>query len=335
MKHQSKQFSKKYYLFGIIALVFIALIVEAFFIGRISDRFWPKKATRLEKMEENLPSIKLPEISIRNSFDASTSDSANSSDPKGTIRDRKNPTIPDRGNSGSSELKVLSANMVGIWDKSELVGLRIIGEIKNISNQVINGAKPVIRFYGNEKLMATKVGNWNEGYQFLKLEPGEINVYDILIPNPPESEMITVEMRGESADDPEGTIRNSFDPGSSEDFDPGSSFPDRGNSGSSATYLKIKEKNLSKEILEKDNQKMIYYKFTGILININPAEIINPRIYVWLKNDQGKVIASAYKTFESDLLTKNQELEVNLLLIPFTPDSKQFEYEVKTWGERL
>jgi len=32
--------------------------------------------------------------------------------------------------------------------------------------------------------------------------------------------------------DPEKTIRNSFDPGSSEDFDPGSSFPDRKSSGS-------------------------------------------------------------------------------------------------------
>lgn len=241
----------------------------------------------------------------------------------------KSGLVPEEEKWESSGLRVLSGKVVPIMQKKtpltedssspsasqeegfSIVGIRVVGEMKNVGEEVVTGAKAIIKFYDDEeKLLATKIGNWTEGYEFLPLGPGEINVYDLLVPNPPKSKWISIQLK-ENQGEATGGIRG---------------LPE----------LKIKEKDLEETSLKQEEEEIVYYKFKGILVNTGEAEIANPKVYVWLKNDEGKVIGITSKTFEADLLTKNDELEVNLLLVPFTlEEEKVFGYEMKAFGERL
>lgn len=227
-----------------------------------------------------------------------------------------------------SGLKVLSGKILPIFQKNDpltdgsaspsasqeeefsIVGIRIVGEMKNIGKEVISGAKAIIKFYDDdEKLLATKIGNWTEGYEFLSLGPEEINVYDLLVPNPPEAKWISIQLKEDRS---EGISRSRILP-----------------------ELKVKEKSLEETSLEQDEEVLFYYKFKAILVNTEEGEIINPKVYLWLKDAEGKVIGVAYKNFEADLVTQDQELEANLLLVPFTSEEELFSYEVKVFGEKL
>lgn len=236
--------------------------------------------------------------------------------------------VPEEEEWESSGLKVLSGKVVPIVKKNtpftegssspsasqeeefSIVGIRVVGEMKNVGKEVITGAKAIIKFYDEEeKILATKIGNWTEGYEFLALEPDEVNVYDLLVPNPPKSKWISIQLKKDPSE--------------------------KANRLRSAN-LKIKEKSLEEASLKQDEEEIVYYKFKGILINTDEAEVINPKVYLWLKNDEGKVIGVTYKTFEADLLTKDKELEVNLLVVPFTLEKeKVFGYEMKAFGEVL
>jgi len=119
----------------------------------------------------------------------------------------------------------------------------------------------------------------------------------------------------------------SSDTGSKEVHDPVSSL-------SGDQILKIKEKKLEPAVIKRGQDELAYFKFSGILINKSSAEIVNPGLYVWLKSEEGKVIGIASKTFEADLLLPEQELEAILLLIPVST-GKTFDFEVKTFGEKL
>ena len=238
-----------------------------------------------------------------------------------------------------------------------LAAIRILGEVENVGGETVTEAKPIVRFYGKSKgeaaglgeiersseeeegltltpspnaplnlnlqtsprLLATKVGQWNEGYKFLPLAPGEINVYDLVVREPPESETVTIEIRAGSAEEnPSGLESSTRRVGESAEPAP----------------LKIKQKNLESAEVQQGQQKLAYYKFSGTLVNTGEQELINPGIYVWLKNDQNKVIGLSSKTFENDLLAPKQELEVKILIIPVSTD-QVWEDKIKTYGKKI
>ncbi len=290
----------------ILIFSFIVAVAASFWLGRVSLEFWQKRKNLIQSFEENLIEIKLPEIKVHSGEEE----------------------------AADVKLQVLSMNMIGLWSQTEtsatgqadsasetgaaaeqakLTGIRVVGEVKNESAEIITAAQPVVRFYqaDNNQLLATKIGQWSEGYQFVSLAPGEVNVFDLIVTNPPSVEAITLEMRGTAAV-------------------PTSS------AGGPGSFLKVKEKKFEEAVVEKGDQKAVYYKLTGILVNTGQQEIINPRISAWIKDDQNKVIAVGYKEFSADLLAPQQELEANLILIPFSSGSGTvFSQEVKVWGEEI
>ncbi|PIS08858.1 hypothetical protein COT75_04455, partial [Candidatus Beckwithbacteria bacterium CG10_big_fil_rev_8_21_14_0_10_34_10] len=213
----------------------------------------------------------------------------------------------------SPKLKIISAKALPVVEQVEggenkVTGIRVVGEFQNQGQETVLEVKPIVKFYEKGTLVATKIANWASGYQFLPLSSGERSIFDILIPNPPQSEHISTNMRIMETD----------------------------KSGEEGVDLKVKDKGFEEESIERGEEKMAYFKFTGKLFNPHDYSVENPGIMVWLKDDQGQIIASSYKIFEAELIESNQEIEVSTLLIPFDPGSgKVFSHEVRTYGEKL
>jgi hypothetical protein len=288
----------------------------------------------LKQLENVLGSdVKLPEVDLSPSFKVSS----------------KSLGLNGTGALNISALKVLSANLIGIPGKAEaqkpaqkpsfkvsskssglnsaeatdsakpkLAGIRILGEVENTGKDTVRDAKIIIRFFRNGKLIAKKLGAWNQTYKFIPLSPGEINVYDVLVPSPPESDSVTIEM---------------------EEMEPGDS-PKPGFKGFlkawlfSSPALKIKEASIKPAVVEQQGQKLSYYKFSGTLVNTADWEISNPGIYVWIRNDKGKVIGIGSQFFESDLLIPEATLEAKIAIVPVSAE-EMFDYKVKTFGKKL
>lgn len=214
--------------------------------------------------------------------------------------------------SESKALKLLNTNAVAVTLRDDqgnkMAGLRILGEVQNISNQVVEKATIMVKFYGEkETLLATKTGTWNQGYKFLSLAPGEINVYDVLIAEPPASESISIGIKSDRTDKSNRSAR-----------------------------LEIKGEKLEGAVSEKGGQQISYFKFTGTLVNNNEFEVISPGVYVWIEDDKDKVIGSSYQTFSDKTLTKGQELDVALDLLPISPESKiAYHTRGRAFAERL
>jgi hypothetical protein len=263
----------------------------------------PKKESdldRIKNLTSNIESeIKLPEVILGDS-------DLNPDDPN------KLDIVNDK------HLKVISANMIGIYSEAErlqedpeataeatptLAGIRVVGEVQNIGKSSVTDAKVLVRFFDKERTpVATRIGAWNQTYKFLPLAPNEFNVYDVLIPNPPESESITIEFEPADASTPE-----------------------------SVNAIKIKNKSLNKQTATGNNRQITYYTLTGQLVNISGKDIVSPGVYVWLKNEENKIIALGSKIFDTDLLEPDQELEVELIASPLTTGDME-TFEIKTFA---
>jgi len=261
----------------IIAILLISLIAVFFFQKRSSleptdpSLLLEKKQTQIavSSDEEAWDEIALPKIAPEK--------------PTGTA---------------ASKIKLLNANATTAnlkdGEGKKMSGLRILGEIQNMGNKMIENAIVLVNFYGaDEALMDTKIGVWHQDYKFLSLAPGEINIYEVLIPEPPTSESVTVGIQSIPLDQANSPIR-----------------------------LEIKSEKLEGAVLEKDGQQIHYFKFTGTLVNNNDFAVVNPGIYVWIKDDKDKVISASYKTFNDKRLEKGEELNVRLDLLPLSSESK-------------
>ena len=189
-----------------------------------------------------------------------------------------------------------------------LAGLRILGEYQNVGNIPSGDVQAIVRFFDeNDRLLATKRAEPTSPFRFLPLEPNEISSYDILIPEPPPSVRLQIDLK----------------PGKEQSSDPESL---------SRQQLKFKEKDISLTSTTNQGSNLTYYKFTGTMINVSPNTLTNFLVYVWLKDSEGKVFAMAVKEFRYDLLTPNQELEVLMPILPAKEGEMEI-YEVKLWGE--
>lgn len=198
----------------------------------------------------------------------------------------------------SKALKLLNAHAASTNLKNregkKMTGLRILGEIQNMGNKIIENAIILVNFYGeDEALIDTKTGVWHQDYKFLTLPPGGVNVYEVLIPEPPTSETISL------------TIK-----------------PNPATQANNSVGLEIKGEKLEGAVLEKDGQQVHYFKFTGILVNNHDFAVLNPGIYIWIKDDKDKVIGASYRTFNDKKLEKKEEFDVQVDLLPISSESK-------------
>jgi len=281
------------------------LLLTAIVLTGISFYFGqnlPKETPRILKDLEQLTEIKLPEI-ILNFSDTENAD----------INAEK---------TSSAQLKIVSANLIAIYEEAasqpdsetarqpdsqatpRLAGLRILGEYQNISQITANDIQAIIHFFDeNDRLLASKRAEPVSPFRFLPLEPEQISLYDVVVPEPPPSARLQVELKEKKSQDP---------------------LP------SSLEELKFKENELSAATSNNVN----YHQFTGTIINISEKTLTNILIYIWLKDIGGRVFAHAVKSFPYDLLAPDQELNVVVPVVP-AKEGKMAVYEVKLWGEEM
>jgi len=277
-----------------------------------------KEESQVFKMLEQSPKeIKLPQVNL--SYD-------NSGLEDGQALGQATP---------SAKLQVLSANLIGIYEQQQqqrrpaigsqeadqataaaqqpkLAGVRIIGEVRNIGDETAFDANVLIHFFDeNQNLINTKIGHWKEPYSFLPLKPGETNVYHDLVANPPPSASVSLSMERKEKED-----------------------SDKNKPSNKTEILKVKDKKLQPAQVSQQGQTLKYYQFQAVLANIGNKEIVSPGLYVWMKNERGKVIGLAAKVFEADLLTPEATIEAKLNLAPVS-EGEMFDYQIKTFGQEL
>lgn len=271
-----------------------------------------KEESRVLKMLEQSPKeIKLPQVNL--------------SDDRSNL---KNGQALGQA-TPSAKLQVLSANLIGIYEQQKqqqkqqaspsaspaqpkLAGVRIIGEVRNIGDQTAFDANVLVHFFDeNQNLISTKIGHWKEPYSFLPLKPGETNVYDVLVASPPPSTSVNLGMETKEKEE-----------------------TDKNKPINKTEILKVKDKKLQPAQVSQQGQTLEYYQFQAILTNVGNIEIANPGLYVWMKNEKGKVIGLAAKVFEADLLTPQATIEAKLNLVPAS-DGEMFDYQIKTFGREL
>ena len=320
---------KQYWIGGKIKPIFSPspkkLLLAAIVLAGISFHFGqslPKETPRILKVLEQFPEIKLPEIV----FDLSGTENADIN------ADNAEPT-------SSAQLKIVSANLIAIYEETadsetarqpdsqpdsetgeetadsetnqpvsntapRLAGLRILGEYQNIGQTTANDVQAIIHFFDEDNhLLATKRAEPASPFRWLPLEPEQISLYDVVVPEPPPSARLQVELKEKKNQDP---------------------LP------LSLEELKLKENELSAATSNNVN----YHQFKGAIINVSEKTLTNILLYIWLKDIEGRVFAHAIKSFPYDLLAPDQELNVVVPVLP-AKEGKMAVYEVKLWGEEM
>jgi len=221
--------------------------------------------------------------------------------------DRQQPAGPDsadrEASSEASAAAILQATPTPAGPV--LAGIRILGEVKNVSGQTISDAQVLIRYYNQQgKLIATKLGHWKEPYQFVSLPAGETVGYDVLTTKPPAAGAIVVEFEARSAE----------------------------NKAEFKQELFMLGRKVEPVTVDNQGQETTYYTLSGVLVNRSQQELQTPGIYAWMKNEGGRVIGLGVHNFSADLLPPEASVSAQLNIIPVEQVNGAPDVTVKTFA---
>lgn len=187
-----------------------------------------------------------------------------------------------------------------------MIGVRIMGEVKNIGSKVVKGILPSISFFDkSDKLLITKKGFANPATPFLPLEAQEVGGYDVIVREPPK-EMEKIEVRLKAIEPEENIPWQS---------------------------LKVKDKSLTGHKSGTGSAEINYYQFSGTLLNDSGETVESPTVLVWLKNKEGRVVITQSHTYTDDLLSPQKEMQASFLIrtASLIPNPV---FEVRTFGKK-
>lgn len=259
------------------------------------------------------------------------------------------PKVYDGGLVESKDkIQVLSAFLVGVFEESpsapagsfggtlqqqpKLVGIRILGELTNLSNNIISEVSPVVRFYdGKDKLISQKIAKITPGFDFFSFKPGDKFVYDVLVSDPPVSEKLEILFN----------VAKSEKKPSFETLKIGGAKLEVKTAKYSAQGGQARpSENESSESAEATPSaapvvdEVEYYTLSGEVQNNLVDSVSDASIYAWVKNSEGKVISFARQDFKGDLLSPKKKVKFKINLLPFKFDEKMESYGVAAWGKR-
>lgn len=220
-------------------------------------------------------------------------------------------------------LKVLSGNFFPVksQDGKTIVGVRLIGEVQNTGEEVIEDVSSIVKFYDKaEKEIGVKVGEFFPGLEFLPIEAGKLGLYDLFITEPPASEKAQVLMEIKKPKEENKKIA-----------------------------LEIVSKQVAEkeqEVVQQQNQqipdstssanqpgeKIKFFSCSGSFVNNQKVSVKDMIVLVWVKNKEDNVFGYGVKKFTQDLLLpdKNKDFEINF--VPFIED-KMASFEIRVFGE--
>lgn len=218
---------------------------------------------------------------------------------------------------------VVSAFLVGVTDEKsqQLVGIRILGEIVNLSDKIVNEISPVIRFYDDkDKLVAQKVAKITPGFNFFSFKPAENTIYDILVEDPPKADKLEIIINSAGFEKIPSTERlkivsSKMEVKTAKYQSQGLVSTESGEATPSATEVE-------------------YYTLSGSVVNNLVDAVSDVTVYTWVKNAEGKVFSFARQDFKGDLVSPKKKVEFKINLLPFKTDEKMDKFEVAAFGRR-
>lgn len=215
---------------------------------------------------------------------------------------------------GKARLGVVSANLIGIQDQSgKLSAIRILGEVSNIGEKMVDGISPVVRFLdSNGRTVGQKIGRLSSGWDFFGVAPTEKTLYDVTVDNPPQADRLEIVLNASSAT--EAAVFDQL------------KIASRSMEVKTATY----EGNAS----ESAGEKVEYYSVSGSVVNILSDPVSDIAIYSWARDKEGKVFAFGRQDFKNDLLAAGEKLDFRILLLPLKTGETYDSYEIAAWGKR-
>lgn len=235
---------------------------------------------------------------------------------------------------------VVSAFLVGVSDEKtqQLVGIRILGEIANLSDKIVNEISPVIRFYDDkDKLIAQKVAKITPGFNFFSFKPAENTIYDILVEDPPKADKLEIIINSAGFEKIPSTERLKITSSKMEvktakyqsQADSGQQIADSEQSTDSGEATISATSVTTPEVSEVE-----YYTLSGSVVNNLVDAVSDMTVYAWVKNAEGKVFSFARQDFKGDLVSSKKKVEFKINLLPFKMEEKMDKFEVAAFGKR-
>jgi len=248
-------------------------------------------------------------------------------------------------NEFTGRLAVGSANLAAVFDKDgKLTGIRILGEITNVSDLYATKVSPVVRFYdAQNKIVGQKIGRLTSGFDFFELASHNRSVYDVTVDNPPASDKLeilfnitqsspsasfaplkignrnletkTATINSQESQEGQGVSGNQENQGT-----------ESGEASSSATAT-------SSAAPVPAGEKVAYYVVSGQVVNSLENPVTDITVYAWAKNDEDKVFALGRTDFKNDLLKPGETVSFKVLLVPIKSDQTLITYEIAAWGK--
>lgn len=234
---------------------------------------------------------------------------------------------------------VASAFLVGVSDdpasaqgsggQGKLVGIRILGEIANLSDKIVNEISPVIRFYDDkDKLIAQKVAKITPGFNFFSFKPAENTIYDILVEDPPKADKLEIIINSAGFEKIPSTERLKI--ASSKMEVKTAKYQSQGLEGTESGEATIS----ATPAVTPEVSEVEYYTLSGSVVNNLVDAVSDVTVYAWVKNAEGKVFSFARQDFKGDLVSPKKKVEFKINLLPFKMEEKMDKFEVAAFGKR-
>jgi len=210
------------------------------------------------------------------------------------------------------KLVVISASLVGVYDKDKMTGVRILGEIINLGGGFVESVDPIIRFYDAKgKLIAQKIGKFTSGFDFKEIPSQEKTVYDVTIDSPPPSDRLEIVFNVSSSSHSASLLPLKI----------------------ASKSMELKTTNVTSEASDSAAQKVDYYTISGKVVNTFSNLISDIVIYAWGRDVSGRVFAFGRADFKNDLLSPSDKVDFKIIMLPIRTDQKIDSYEIAAWGK--
>jgi len=208
-----------------------------------------------------------------------------------------------------------SATLIPTSPPMRIKSLRILGDLENNGIEVARSATPLVTFYdiAGQKI-SVKVANFSDGYNFPEISPNEKYIYDIVIKDLPEGfQNLNITFKASSS--PAKVLAAAGLPISK--------------------VLKLQERDIEENVATGSADQIFhYYRFKGKMVNTSKDSMKNTSVVAVAKDGSDRVFAWAKQDFPSDLFSKNQKQNINILLTPFK-ESIAENFDVYLFGEKL
>lgn len=218
----------------------------------------------------------------------------------------------NKGRLSLPRVAVLSANLSAVYDKTQMTGIRILGELSNVGDGFVDSVDPVVRFYNSSgTLVSQKIAQFTSGFDFKEAAPGDRVLYDVTVPSPPTSDRLEIVFNVVS-------------------------------STASANFLPLKIASRSMELKTADvqsqeasgsAQKVEYYTVSGKVVNTYNELVSDIVIYAWGKDTAGRVFTFGRADFKNDLLSPSDNVDFKIIMLPIQGGQKFDSYEIAAWGK--